>query len=838
MIRLSKTNILLLLMLLVLPVTMRAQESFYIEALNIVPGDTKTLCLSLDNSSQYKGFQTDLILPEGLSIAVKTDGTFDISLTDRASSSFLLSSNEISEKTIRMVCFSSKNETLSGNSGRLVKVKIKASADFTGGYIQLHNTIFSDTGNRDVKMGDSKVQVLSQEQNSLAITGGELAVGKGQSFLLSLNNDVAFTAYQLDVVLPTGLTLDLSKCGMTERCSSSHKLTTKDLGNGKYRIICMAMDNATLSGNQGAILNLWIQSENGTNGKKRININNVVFSDAKAKSYPLDAVSFQLNIKYVPVTSISISETSASLNVGDTHQLQATVLPDNCSDKTLVWESSNSAVATTDNNGSVTAIAGGQCVVTAYSADRSVKATCSITVEKIALTAKVQDATRIYGDENPELKVSYSGFKEGDSEAGFSVLPTIVTKADVSSNIGTYVITASGAVSDKYEITYVVGTLTVTKAALTISAGSYTKKQGDAMPEFTASCSGFKNNETEDVLTKKPVFATDATVASDPGEYAVTVSGAESENYEISYVPGILRILDSKQTITWDKEIEPKTNTSYTMNATASSGLPVTYSYIRPMSAWQTPIINGNEVTFMTEGRYLIIATQSGNEKYDGVSDTLEICALESDEGLMYIDGIYYKYADSEHTTLKVVRGYKTYSGGVVIPETANGLPIVEIENQALYACYFLNSVIVGDNVMNFGEQCLGANPNLANVTLPYKATTLPEYLFNCDDKLAEIHCRANNPYDANEMIFNGFVDYTTCILFVPHGSKEVYSAHGLWGRFANIVEEDVVTGIELLKDSTEKIATGWYTINGMKLSEKPHYSGVYIHDGKKVYVK
>lgn len=39
---------------------------------------------------------------------------------------------------------------------------------------------------------------------------------------------------------------------------------------------------------------------------------------------------------------------------------------------------------------------------------------------------------------------------------------------------------------------YVVGKLTVTKAPLVISAGNYTKKQGDAMPLFKASYSGFK----------------------------------------------------------------------------------------------------------------------------------------------------------------------------------------------------------------------------------------------------------------------------------------------------------------------------------------------------------
>lgn len=63
-------------------------------------------------------------------------------------------------------------------------------------------------------------------------------------------------------------------------------------------------------------------------------------------------------------------------------------------------------------------------------------------------------------------------------------------------------------------------------------------KQGDALPELKAEYKGFKNGETEDVLTKKPTLTTTATSSSNPGEYEVTVADAEAQNYEISYEPG------------------------------------------------------------------------------------------------------------------------------------------------------------------------------------------------------------------------------------------------------------------------------------------------------------
>ncbi|MBO5015659.1 MAG: peptidase C10 family protein, partial [Bacteroidaceae bacterium] len=110
--------------------------------------------------------------------------------------------------------------------------------------------------------------------------------------------------------------------------------------------------------------------------------------------------------------------------------------------------------------------------------------------------------------------------------------------ATSTSNVGTYDIVISKGTVTNYNVTYVKGTLTIEKAPLTISGGIYTMKQGDALPELKAEYTGFKNGETEDVMTKKPTLTTTATSSSNPGEYEVTVADAEAQNYEISYEPG------------------------------------------------------------------------------------------------------------------------------------------------------------------------------------------------------------------------------------------------------------------------------------------------------------
>ena len=137
----------------------------------------------------------------------------------------------------------------------------------------------------------------------------------------------------------------------------------------------------------------------------------------------------------------------------------------------------------------------------------------------------------IKGEENPAFDYTVEGGTLDGS-------PKISCEATANSPVGTYPIVVSKGTETNGSVTYVKGTLTITKAPLTISGGTYTMKQGDALPTLKAEYSGFKNGETEAVLTKKPMLTTTATSSSDPGEYEVTVSGAESQNYEISYKPG------------------------------------------------------------------------------------------------------------------------------------------------------------------------------------------------------------------------------------------------------------------------------------------------------------
>jgi len=171
------------------------------------------------------------------------------------------------------------------------------------------------------------------------------------------------------------------------------------------------------------------------------------------------------------------------------------------------------------------------------------------TIKAAELTAKVHDASRVYGDNNPVFNISYSGFINGENESAITTKPTVTTTATTSSNVGTYPISISGGVAQNYTLKYETGTLTITKAPLELSVNDASKIYGSENPAFTLKYTGLKNNETMPSWEKYPIFSTAADKVSDVGDYKITVD-CSAMNYNITKNnSGILTIIPAQLTI-------------------------------------------------------------------------------------------------------------------------------------------------------------------------------------------------------------------------------------------------------------------------------------------------
>lgn len=869
-------SILLFLILLGVPTVSKAKDAFYIQPFNILPGDTKTISLNLDNANIYRGFQTDIVLPEGLNIVKNTNSSLAISITNRASS-FALSSNVKGERTTRILGYSAQYDVISGNSGALVNIQVKASLDFNGGYVLLKNTIFSNENNLDVSMDDSQVLVQTKEQNFISVADDELTAGKGKAFALELTNETSLTACQFDVVVPSGLSLDFAKCSVTGRGSSSHQLTSKDLGNGRCRFVCVSMDNTTFVGHSGTILNLWVNAEASARDHKKVKVENVVFSDVKAQTYRLEPISFDVNVSFVVATSIRLSESSLGLQVDDSRTLTATVLPENCTDKSVVWESSNEMVATVDANGKVIAKAEGQCLIIAYSADRSVKAECAVTVTKIPLTVRVEDVSRKYGDENPLFKILYEGFRDGDTETRLTTTAIAQTDANLKSAVGDYEITLSGAESNKYSFNYVVGKLSVTKAPLIISAGNYTKKQGDAMPKFKVSYSGFKNAENETILTKQPVFSTDATESSSPADYVVNVSGAEADNYDITYLPGILTITEMSAPIVSivNNELQISTELDnaviyYTLDGTEPGENSKVYS--EPVSLYASCVIKAVAVVGGVKSK--VTETEYHNAQYPDivkVGDLITANIINNGEENLLMAFKVTSVFPFEVTMIHR-RNYQEgwnneqITGDIEVPSsvTANGISYsvkrigdsalaytskaaslklnegLEYIDDSAFKCFGqlkIKELVVPNSVKVVGGAFVKECNSLNTIVLGTGVEGLQRNAFWGIGALKEIYSLNSIPpiCDVPDQTFVDIPDDVA--LYVPIGSKEAYETAPGWDHFAGHIVEIDPTAIKPIVISVKDDAS-WYNLQGVKFSEKPTTPGIYIYWGKKIVIK
>ena len=93
--------------------------------------------------------------------------------------------------------------------------------------------------------------------------------------------------------------------------------------------------------------------------------------------------AYTLSIKpaFVPVTGLKLSSESLTLQEKGSHTLTATVEPADATNKSVTWESSDTDIATVDDDGTVTAVSAGKATIIATAADGSgVSASCEVTV--------------------------------------------------------------------------------------------------------------------------------------------------------------------------------------------------------------------------------------------------------------------------------------------------------------------------------------------------------------------------------------------------------------------------------------------------------------------------
>lgn len=122
-------------------------------------------------------------------------------------------------------------------------------------------------------------------------------------------------------------------------------------------------------------------------------------------------------IKEVVVTDVSVSPAVLNMNRYASSQLTATLTPEDASNKTVFWSSSNTSIAAVSSTGLVTALAPGDVTITATSQSGNLTATCNITITDLQYTTQHGTAYRWSGNTasiSNSNRVAEPGLNDGD----------------------------------------------------------------------------------------------------------------------------------------------------------------------------------------------------------------------------------------------------------------------------------------------------------------------------------------------------------------------------------------------------------------------------------------
>ena len=112
-----------------------------------------------------------------------------------------------------------------------------------------------------------------------------------------------------------------------------------------------------------------------------------------------------ITVPDVSVTGISLDKTSVSLKKGESTTLKATVKPDNATNKTVTYTSSNTKVATVNSSGKVTAVGGGKATITAKAGSKTATCTVTVTVPQTGISASGSTTRKVTVGDTVKLSV-------------------------------------------------------------------------------------------------------------------------------------------------------------------------------------------------------------------------------------------------------------------------------------------------------------------------------------------------------------------------------------------------------------------------------------------------
>ena len=293
--RMSSRLITLLVLALGIVTTAAAQNVIKIDAMSFKPGESKTIPVVMENSDPVSSLQMDVYLPTG----IECEGV------DRNAERLLREEHTVSctyNETLgcyRVVILALNNNNVIGNEGELIYLKLKAMSDFVkAGVISINNII--GTGKESGELIDVDMDPVSvsctPDVGILSFVEDTVSVkpeGMLKKINVNLKNDVTAYGLEAEITMPEGVSIETNAAGTckfeySNRLPQNATISSRNVGNGKYRIVISSLDAAAFTGNDGTLFSFNVTGPAEFPEISKAYINNAMMSDAGANAYVLD----------------------------------------------------------------------------------------------------------------------------------------------------------------------------------------------------------------------------------------------------------------------------------------------------------------------------------------------------------------------------------------------------------------------------------------------------------------------------------------------------------------------------------------------------------------------
>lgn len=508
-----------------------------------------------------------------------------------------------------------------------------------------------------------------------------------------------------------------------------------------------------------------------------------------------------ISVVATPVESITLSQTSARLKVGESLTLSATVLPEDATDTTITWTSSDPEIASVDNEGNVTATALGEATITATCGE--VTATCSLSVvstpvESITLS---QTSVQLKIGESATLSATVLPEDATDKTVTWTSSNTEIATVDTDGNVtaialGEATITATcGEATATCTISVVstpVESITLSNTSAELQVGESITLSATVLPEdatdktvtWTSSNSEIASVDNDGLVTA--IAAGEATITASCGEVTATctitvTSNALSAGGDFEYEGVIYTVIDADA-------MTCRTKTGHYEDHTLIPGNNFEGDLVIPAVA----VYSNFEYTVVEIGRYgfgfnagltsVIIPETITNIPESAFENCTNLTSATIPESVTSI-GIY---AFDECENLM----------SVDLPKNLKSMGYA-----AYRKCSSITSIVIPESLTVLENHVFESCNNLKTIDIPASITQIDSYAFYGCNNYAEITYRAEVPIEAPQDIFNeGTYQYGT--LITPNATLESVQATVPWNKFVRISASDASTFIPNEGDS------------------------------------